>query len=155
MSRHTKAVQNILDEVYKHNKSQQLSNLWHLLPCPFSAIEFVTPAFTNGIPQHLEVTSVTMSTDIPKLVIRKGYSAMKTPGVCVCVFSLMCVCVCFLQSLNTAISKNAIVAALIFAVTVSVFMGGFNPSNSKYFNQWDRHFLGYMVAITFFLSKKV
>ncbi len=63
----------------------------------------------------------------------------------------MCVCVCFLQSLNTAISKIAVVAALIFAVTVSVFMGGFNPSNSKYFNQWDRHFVGYMVAITFFL----
>jgi len=93
-------VQNILDEVYKHNKSQQLSNLWHLLPCPFSAIEFVTPAFTNGIPQHLEVTSVTMSTDIPKLVIRKGYTAMKTL-VCVCVCSLSCVCVFVSCSLLT------------------------------------------------------
>jgi hypothetical protein len=57
MSRHTTAVQNILDEVYEHNKFQ---HFWHLLPWPFSAVEFVTPAFTKGIPEHLEVTSVTM-----------------------------------------------------------------------------------------------
>jgi len=61
------------------------------------------------------------------------------------------VCVCFLQSLSTAISEIAVVAALIFGVTVSGFMGGYNPSNSKYFNQRDRYFVGYMVSLTCFL----
>jgi len=50
---HTPRVQKILDEVCVYDKGRFL---WNLNPC--SCIEFVIPAFTKGIPEHLETICV-------------------------------------------------------------------------------------------------
>lgn len=49
--RHTQAVQDIIDEVCVYDGCRYWCNTLN----PASMLEFVTPAFTVGIQQHLEV----------------------------------------------------------------------------------------------------
>jgi len=51
MRRHTKVVKDLIEEVCVYDKCRYYLNVWN----PFSCMEFVTPAFTLGIPEHLEV----------------------------------------------------------------------------------------------------
>ena len=54
---HTKAVRAILDEVCVYNRGRYWANALN----PFSSLEFVTPAFTKGIPEQLGSLNLALS----------------------------------------------------------------------------------------------